>query len=97
MQRRCTGALLNVGIDGLACRIGVAEALSLLVDQHVDVAFRLGDVAADFELRARISNITLAGSTEHRVIGLEFVEGKQLCEARAALREAIGRTVDSKG
>jgi len=97
MEWQCIGSVLNVGIDGLACRISISDALRLLVDQHVNVAFRLAGAATDFDLRARVTNITPAGSTDHRVLGLEFVEGNRLHEARAALRDAVSRTVDSKG
>lgn len=97
MGWRCHGAVLNVGIDGMACRVTLNDALTLLVDQHVDVSFRLGGVSTDFDLRARITNVTPAGSTDHRVIGLEFVEGTRLADARPALREAISHVEEAKG
>ena len=97
MQWTCQGAVLNVGVDGLACRVTTENAMKLLVDQHVDVVFRMGGSATDFDLRARVANVTPAGSDHHRVLGLEFVEGRRLHESRPALREAITQAVDTKG
>lgn len=93
----CMGAVLNVGIDGIAARVTTENAMRLLVDQHVDVVFRLGSWPTEFDLRARVTNVTPAGTDHHRVLGLEFVEGRRLQESRPALREAITQAVDSKG
>ncbi len=87
----CAGALLNVSNDGIACRIANKDAGALCIGQTIQAVFGLGS-SRTFELTARITNTTPAGTAGHRVLGLEFVEDAKSKAAQAALREAIAGT-----
>jgi len=96
-QRRCLGDLLNIGMGGLQCRVATQQARHLLVDQFVDAMFRVGACPSEFDLRARIANITPAGSAEHQVLGLEFVNDSRLRASQRALNAAIAQALETKG
>ena len=86
---QATGALLNVSTDGVACRLANQKAYDLCVRQTVRVVFRIGSSPTRFDLKAQITNLTAAGTPEHQVLGLEFVDDANLEAAQPALREAI--------
>lgn len=94
---RCRGVLLNLSIGGLACRVTTEHARLLWVDQFVDALFHCSASPNGFDLRARITNITPAGSAEHHVLGLEFVDDSRLRASHSALREAIAQAIETKG
>ncbi len=86
---QCAGALLNVSAEGIACRITNRHAYDLCVRQTLRAVFRVGVSPATFDLKVQIINITAAGTSEHQVLGLEFVDDAKLEAAQPALREAI--------
>ncbi len=68
----CTGALLNVGGDGLACRVDHADADRLSIDDRLATRFDLGSAGAPFTFIAAVRAKTPAGDADKIVLGLQF-------------------------
>lgn len=83
-----SGALLNLGDDGLACRLLETEIDSLDPDETVSVSFALSTSDQPFALTGRIVSRTKAGSPGYVVTGVEFDSAEQM-EQRSLLRQAL--------
>lgn len=68
----CTGALLNVGRDGLACRVDRADADRLSIDNRLVTRFDLGSAEAPFTFVAAVRAKTPAGHADKIILGLQF-------------------------
>jgi hypothetical protein len=88
-QWRCRAALLNLSADGLACRVNDADAATLDVGQTVCVIFRPAGAASGFDLEARVSNVTEAGTPGRRIVGLEFLHETTPPGSRARLADVL--------
>lgn len=88
-QWRCRASLLNLSADGLACRVPCDDAGELRVGQTVCVMLRPAGVATGFDLEARVSNFTEAGTPDHWIVGLEFVQDTTPPGSRARLEELL--------
>lgn len=86
---RGKAALLNLSMDGLACRVTKDDAEALHTDQSVQVTFDAADRSGPFELTARVTNVT-EGASCRCVVGLEFVDDERLAACRARLRAVTG-------
>ena len=90
------GVLLNVSPDGLACRVSAKAAHALTVGQALHVLFRIGTTSTVFDLKARITNITPAGTTHCVVLGLEFLADRRLKSVQTKLQESLRRAGDEE-
>ena len=86
---RCHGTLLNVSQDGLACRLPSAASACLRVNQVARVAFSLGEGRPEFDLPARVVNMTEHGDGHRWIAGLAFTRGAKLAAAGERLRQAL--------
>ena len=86
---RCRAALLNLSADGLACKVSDVDANELPVGKTVCVMFRAGEMAGGFDLEARVSNLTEAGTPGRWIIGLEFLHDTTPPGSRARLEEVL--------
>jgi hypothetical protein len=68
----CQAAMLNVSPEGLACRVPNDQIESMVVGGTLRVSFRLERSDAEFNLAARVSNVTEGGTPGYVVVGLEF-------------------------
>ncbi|UCE58647.1 MAG: PilZ domain-containing protein [Phycisphaerales bacterium] len=88
-QWQCKADMLNVSLDGIACRIDSAEVDYLAVGRASCVVFQLGATAELFELSAQVVTRTEAGTPGHAVIGMEFIDDGNLQAARDRLRGVL--------
>ncbi len=86
---RCCGTLLNVSPDGIACRLPNAATASLRVNQVAGVTFSLGQGRHEFDLPARVVNMTGHGDGRRWIAGLAFTRGAKLAAAGEKLRQAV--------
>jgi len=89
-----TGVLLNAGANGIACRVPLQKARPLLIGQMLHVVFRVGPTSAVFDLKARIANITPAGTMGSMVLGMEFVADRRMKSMQTKLLESLRRAGD---
>ncbi len=84
--------MLNISLNGAACRIREADAAGALgVGETTRVAFSLGRGGRAFDLTARVVSWTPAGTPGNFVVGMEFVDDGLLEANRKRLREALAR------
>lgn len=65
--------LLNLSLNGLACRLGSDVVNSISINDTLHVSFDLDRPASRFDLTARVTNITEGGSSDQTILGLEFL------------------------
>lgn len=68
----CTGTLLNVGRDGLACRVDLADADRLSINDRLVTRFDLASADAPFTFVAAVRAKTPAGDADKIILGLQF-------------------------
>lgn len=90
---QCKAMMLNLSLDGVACRISEASAGPLHTGRTIRVMLRLDASSPAFELNGEVINITQGGTPNHLVVGLEFVADEQLKASRTRLREALETAV----
>lgn len=83
------GSLLNVSLEGLACRLRTSDAATFRVGETLRAAFDLGASLSAFDCKARIINMTQCATAGHLVLGLEFIQGQSGAVNRRRLREAL--------
>lgn len=83
------GAMLNLSPDGIACRVPTDRAQCLRIGQTVRVGFDAAAEDRPFDWPARVTNMTKGGTTDHTVVGLEFIREKTNSEDRRRLRRAL--------
>ena len=82
--------MLNISLNGVACRIHGADAAGALgVGETTRVAFSLGRPGRAFDLTARVVSRTPAGTPGNFVVGMEFVDDGCLAADHRRLREAL--------
>ncbi|MFQ5413632.1 MAG: PilZ domain-containing protein [Phycisphaerae bacterium] len=85
----CTGALLNLSADGLACRLRERDTHPIAVGDTVAVSFAVGRQHEVFDLTGKVNNITPAGTTAHVVVGMEFMKNARRPELEAQLTAGL--------
>ena len=81
---------MNVSIDGLACRIPTSSADLIMMDQCVQVVFRLQHHEEPFVLQGCVKSKLPAGTADHLIVGLHFLhadQGSQQARLQAALQQ----------
>lgn len=86
---RCTAAMLNLSVEGIACRVPAQDAELMHIGQTLRAEFRLDPSAAALTLNARIVSIIKGGTLNQLVVGLEFIVDRTLEASWAALQEAL--------
>ena len=84
-------SLLNLSADGMACRIP-SHAVGVGVGDVVRVSFSLAQPDAEFDLRARVINVTRGATADQSILGLEFVSDHKLQTDRDRLVVALAGT-----
>lgn len=100
----CKAVMLNVSPDGLACRVARSQVECLDVGSIIQARFRLEHSTTDFDLCARVCNVTEGGTPGHAVVGIEFTSDDRIpqdCRIsdRVRLRESLechGQTGDRR-
>lgn len=88
-KRHSRGALLNLSMDGIACRVREEDTDQMAVGQTLRVMFYLSRIPQEFDLIGRVISVTGAGSPGHAVIGMEFIDDEHLASVKEALRAAL--------
>ena len=88
----CTAAMLNLSLEGIACRICAQNAELVDIGQTLRVGFQLDASAPALDLNGRIISITQGGTPDHLVVGLVFIVDRRLEASRATLRKALETT-----
>jgi len=83
------GALFNLSMDGIACRVREEDTPHTAVGRTLRVMFYLKHSSQEFDVTARVISVTRAGSPGHAVIGMEFIGDERLASAKKALRAAL--------
>ena len=94
---QCKAAMLNLSLDGVACRIPKTNAGSLDTGHIVRISLRLDASSDAFELDGQIINITQGGTPDHLVVGLKFVADEKLEASRAEIRDALETATRGSG
>ncbi len=81
--------MLNLSEQGLACRMPQAQADRLRIGQTLGVVFRLNEMTEPFDIPARIVTITQGGTTDQRVVGMEFLDLPELQAQKTRLGRAL--------
>ncbi|MBN1511795.1 MAG: PilZ domain-containing protein [Phycisphaerae bacterium] len=85
-----TGALFNVGMGGVACRIEREAADRLELGERVQVAFHLENDTREFNLAAVVRSKTPLDGQDRIILGMEFAFGESDPIQRRRLSEALG-------
>lgn len=86
-----TAVLLNISVDGLACRLSTRDAASLPVGQPVLVQFELPESSRPFKLQAETCNRTPTDD-DHVIIGMQFADSSR----HQAQRDALSRVLTTR-
>jgi len=81
--------MLNLSVEGLACRLAEHDAEHLRIGRALGVAFCLGASKTPSKLKAHVSNITEGGTPGQVVVGLAFIADEQLASHRTELQRAL--------
>lgn len=84
----CVGSLLNVSVDGLACRVNAWDLPQQAEDHSVHADFDIEDHFA-FRLKARVAGVAPAADEGFSVISLAFLEEGETSAERHRLRAAL--------
>jgi c-di-GMP-binding flagellar brake protein YcgR len=84
------GALFNVGMGGVACRIDREAADRLELDQAVQVAFHLENDPREFNVPAVVRSKTPLDGQDRVILGMEFVPTEGDPAQRRRLADALG-------
>jgi len=68
-----TGELLNLSVDGLACRVDQLRAGSLKIGDRLHVAFQPAQAELGFLFEAILRNKTEAGTLGRLILGVQFL------------------------
>lgn len=88
---RLQGLLLNLSVDGLACKVSNAEAVRLATYQTVTVTFRISGGHPPLVLTGRVASRTPGGSQGCTVIGVEFDEQTDVKQRERVIGEVRDR------
>ncbi len=85
----CTATLLNLSPDGIAAKTGDPLTDRCQGGQSCRIRFRLDDDTPEFELAARITNVTPAGDPGQVVLGMEFLRDELFESTRARISASL--------
>lgn len=85
---RHTATLLNISIEGIACRVERAAADAIQKRTQLTAMFELPGAGKPFVLRAIVSNKTPA-SEGWSILGIQFLRSEREAAALSALRSAL--------
>ncbi|MEK6675179.1 MAG: PilZ domain-containing protein [Planctomycetota bacterium] len=91
-RKICPTVLLNLSADGLACRAKKDDTTQLTIGQNVEADLQIGSVDQSLRLLGRIVSLTVGGSPETLVVGLEFLDGRNPPHVKSQLRTLLGTT-----
>ncbi len=83
------GAVLNVSVDGLACRVGCKQAEGLSIGDAVKTRFTLDGDQKEFLLAAEIRGKTVAGSPDQVILRLQFTPTSMTEDDRLRIGRAV--------
>ena len=70
----CSGVLMNVSADGIACRVPADPAVTIEGDTLIRACFRLEQEDETYELPAVVVYRTRGGTDGYDVLGLRFMD-----------------------
>jgi len=82
-------AMLNVGSQGIACRISKVGGQDLNLGDVLLASFRAGLESKPFEFHSRITNITEGGTSATVILGMEFIQDAEYKSDLARLQKAL--------
>lgn len=94
-SHRLAANLLNISVEGLACRMDDAAAAALATGDSVRVSFELPGHARPFLLHASVCNKTPA-SAAHTIVGIQFQSTPQQEAPLQALRAVLSRQIPAE-
>jgi c-di-GMP-binding flagellar brake protein YcgR len=83
------GAVLNVSVDGLACRVGCKQADELAIGDAVETRFTLDGDVKEFSLAGEIRGKTAAGSPDQVILRLQFTPTSMTEDDRLRIGRAV--------
>jgi c-di-GMP-binding flagellar brake protein YcgR len=83
------GAVLNVSVDGLACRVACKQAESLSIGDAVETRFTLDGDHKEFTLAGEIRGKTAAGSPDQVILRLQFTPASMTEDDRLRIGRAV--------
>jgi len=93
---RCAAVMLNVSLNGLACRVERETAARIRESLTLDIAFEIGAESRRIELHGRVVSVMGAGSPDCSLMGIAFEEDGAYAVAVDDLARAL-ETVRSAG
>jgi hypothetical protein len=83
------GELLNLSLNGLACRVSRRDADRYPVEEQVALSFTVGAAEDQIALEAKLRSKTRASDEASIIVGLEFTQLDQRPEQVERLRRAL--------
>ena len=93
-RRGLTGDLLNLSVGGVSCRVPRGQTDGFPVDAGVEVTLPVAERDSSLKLSGRVCSVTCGADAEHTILGIMFLEGDQLVEARACLENLTGERLN---
>ena len=85
----CSGPMLNVSPDGLACRIGSLQAVRLIIGTEYGLRFVIESEPQPFEVMAVLKGVLSAGDPIDSILRWQFMHTVDEAATRTRVREAI--------
>lgn len=86
---RCPATLLNLSVDGLACRISTEHGALLDRNSNVRAILHLPELGDPVEITARITNSSPGSTSNQLVLGMEFVDSVENATSFQEIRNAL--------
>ena len=91
-----TGDLLNLSVGGLSCRVPRSQTDRFPVDSGVEVILTVAEGSLPLRLPGRVCSVTRSAASEHTILGIMFLAGDELIEARARLANLTGERLNMR-
>ena len=86
------GTLLNLSMDGMACRIRAEDTMNIAVGSPLRVTFSPSGSLCELAINARVINVTRGASPGRAIVGMEFTDVESPSFPREVLRNALAGT-----
>ncbi len=86
---RCAAAMLNVSLNGLACRVEKNHAARIRTGATLEIVFEVGSPPCTLDLRGRVVSVSDAGSPDCILVGIEFDEDNAYTAAHDSFAAAL--------